>query len=498
MATFSAKIFYGSLALAGLVLGLHCLILWISPFESVYPTAPAIAILWAFIAIFFVCGRLVFAGRGIASKDRPATSITLDGVFQDHRLQIFLVLVSLAGVILHIWAKLYLTELRPISCLSEIRFAWMEVERQALPLHIKAASVLGHLLTSFTYFGIMIASFNIGRFRSVGLIRRSDQILQIFFVTVGVLYAGFIGSRNAMLAFFAMGLVGVTLVAAVAGQARANIRQWRVFLAGLLLPLITSVLFSSLIFSDRLFCYTPDALSKSNGEHVSASGEHVSASGEQISARKITEHHMTGYYKEFALIPRFGDGRSYAGQPDWRWVLFIDKCSICGATMLYLNHGIFNLSKMMASEARGDRILLKFFSSLPERLGLAEAPTTVQPRERVYGPGGITLAGAAYHDFGVTGLVTTAAVLGALFGGSIRMIQASGVGALVGVWMFSWLLYLLLISNMFVGFSVLPFPFIVFGVGGGLIAWLVINHLRPVRDDETPLRTHSTENRNYV
>lgn len=455
MALSSAMMFSRCLALAVLVLGLHCLTLWIAPFESVYPTAPAIAILWAFFAIFFVCARLVLAGRGMASIDRLAPRITLRGVSQDRRLQVFLVLVSLVGVILHIWAKFYLTELRPISCLSEIRFAWMEVDRQALPPHIKAGSVLGHLLTSFAYFGIMIASFNIGRSRSVGSIRRSDQILQFFFVTVGVLYAGFIGSRNAMLAFLAMGLAGVILGGAFSGYSRATGVQWRVFLAGLLLPVITAVLFSSLIFSDRLFCSTPDALRKSDGTYV--------------SARKITEYNLTGYYKEFALIPRYGDGRSDAGQPDWRWMLFIDKCSICGTTMVYVNHGIFNLSRMMASEARGEPILLKFFSSLPERLGLVEALSTRQPRERVYGPGGISLAGAAYHDFGVTGLVITAAVLGALFGVSIRMMRAYGGGALVGVWMFSWLLYVLLISNMFVGFSVLPFPFIVFGVGG---AWL--------------------------
>ena len=483
MVTFSSKIFYESLALAGLVLGLHCLILWIAPFESVYPTAPAIAILWAFFAIFFVCARLMLAGRGIASKDRPASCVTLDGVFQERRLQAFLVLVSLIGVILHVWAKYYLTELRPISCLSEIRFAWMEVDRRALPLHIKAGSVLGHLLTSFAYFGTIIASFNIGRSRSVGSIRRCDMILQVFFVTVGVLYAGFIGSRNAMLAYLGMGLVGVILGAAVSEHSRTNGAQWRVYLAGLLLPVVTAALFSSLIFSDRLFCRMPDAL------------------GAHVSATKIVEFNMTGNYKEFALIPRSGDGRSDESQPDWRWRLFIDECSICGPTMVYVNHGIANLSKMMASEVRGDHILLKFFRSLPERLGLAEALTTGQPRERVYGPGGISLAGAAYHDFGVIGLVITAAVLGALFGVSIRMMQAYGVGVLVGAWMFSWLLYVLLISNMFVGFSVLPFPFIVFGVGGGLIAWLVINHLRPVRRDETPPvipLTHSAENRTHV
>src|SRR3546814_12638994 len=88
------------------------------------------------------------------------------------------------------------------------------------------------------------------------------------------------------------------------------------------------------IFSDRLFCYEPDAL--------------VRLRGAKIPASAIAEFHMTGFYHEFGLIPRTSDG-----QEEWRESLFVDSCNICGPTMVYLNHGILNLGRVMASDARG-------------------------------------------------------------------------------------------------------------------------------------------------
>lgn len=475
----SDMLFNRSLALIALVLGFHCIILWIAPFESLYATVPAIAILWAFVVIFFICARLVLVGRSKTPTDGSASRITLDGVLQDRRLQVFLVLFSLVGVTLHAWTKYYLIQLQPVSCISEIRFVWIGVDRSILPLHIRIGSVLGHLLTSFAYFGTMTASFNIGRSGMIGSIKRSDQILQSFFVIVGVLYAGLIGSRNAMLAFLVMSLVGAILGITYSGRPMQLRRQLQVFVVGLLLPLIIAALFSALIFSDRLFCNKPEALLKSGMP--------------QLSAQQIVEFHMTGNYKEFGLVSRSDDDR-----PDWRRTLFIEKCAICATTMVYVNHGIFNLSRVLASDSRGDPVLLKFLSSWLGRLGLIGPPPAGKVEKRVYGPGGLSLAGAAYHDFGVVGLVITAALLGGLFGASIRLMRTHGKRSLIGVWMFTCLLYVLLISNMFVGFSVLPFPFIAFGVGTGLFAWLVISKRDATIQYAASLPTHTAEDGTHV
>lgn len=462
MSISSSAIFNGSLTLAGLILGLHGLLLWAAPFESVYPTAPAISILAIFFSVFFSSAKLMLAiggrrGGGLL----PARGVSLEEVFADTRLQRFLVVFASLGVGLHIWSKYYLTGLHPITCISEIRFAWLAVDRQALPTSVRIGSVLGHLFTSFAYLGILAASFNISVSAGLKSIKRKDLALQLLFTLAGVLYAGFIGSRNAMLAFLVMSLIGVMLAMGSSAWSERG-RPWTVLATGLLLPFVSSIVFSSVIFSDRLFCYEPEAL--------------VKLEGQGLSAKKIAAYHMTGNYREFALIPRTSDSES-----NWRETLFADRCSICGSTMVYLNHGIFNLSRVLASEARGDPVLFNFFSSLVKRLGLDAVSPKGEGSKRVYGPGGVSLAGAAYHDFGAIGMVSTAMVLGLLFGQAILWIRFTGIRLMVGVWLFSCLFYVLLISNMFVGFSVLPFPFIAFGIGAGFAAWLVMRGVRGIR-----------------
>jgi hypothetical protein len=457
MGNRSPAILYGSLVLAGLVLALHGVVLWLAPFASNYPMWPAMLVLVSFFGICSTSAWLLVILRtpGESLDTRHESHTLLAQVLGDSRLRVFLVLCALVGICLHMWAKYYLTELRPISCISEIRFAWLEVDRQLLPTHIRVASVLGHLLTSFAYMGLFATSFGIGFAKSVKAVRSADLLFQLFFIVIGVLYAGFIGSRNAMLALLIMCSTGLLLGLASRIHQRGAKQTWKLILMGLSVPLLSALLFSSVIFSDRLFCRLPDAL--------------VKLEGVDVSARKISDFSMTGNYKEFDLIAREVDSAV-----DWRQALFVDRCAICRPTMVYLSHGIFNLSKVMATEERGPPVLLVFFTSLPKRLGLSDPVAVDSTAKRVYGPGGVSLAGAAYHDFGAAGVVLSALVIGLLFGQSILWMQGVGISVLVGAWLFAGLFYTLLISNMFVGFSVLPFPFILFGVGGGFIARLLM------------------------
>src|SRR3546814_11299812 len=140
-----------------------------------------------------------------------------------------------------------------------------------------------------------------------------------------------------MLAYLVMALVGALLGATYGGHDLRIFHRWRFFLLALVVPVVGSVGFSSAIFSDRLFCYEPDAL--------------VRLRGAKIPASAIAEFHMTGFYHEFGLIPRTSDG-----QEEWRESLFVDSCNICGPTMVYLNHGILNLGRVMARDARGEKL----------------------------------------------------------------------------------------------------------------------------------------------
>ncbi len=454
MTVRSSAIFKGCAALSVLIIVLHGVTLWAAPFASLYPTAPAMLILVAFLAIFLLCARLVIARSAGSARDVPASPNLMDQAFGDRRLRAFLLLVSLAGIALHVWSKYYLIELRPISCISEIRFAWLEVDRSMLPVHIRLGSILGHLLTSFAYLGMLAISYTMGRSGSVRAVCRSDIALQLFFTFVGSLYAGFIGSRNAMLAFLVMNLVGLMLGLEAPEGGKKPVRRWRLALVTLAMPLIGMVAFSSAIFSDRLTCHEPDAL--------------VKFQGHGLSAGKIAAYHMTGNYREFALKARTQDDGA-----EWRETLFVERCPVCGPALVYANHGIFNLSKVLASDERGRPILLSYIAAWGKRIGL-NIRSDGENGVRVYGPGGITLAGAAYHDYGVLGVVLVAAVLGLLFGQSINWMASSGSRVIVGAWLFSVLFYVLIISSIFVGFSILPFPFITFGIGVGLMVWMLL------------------------
>src|SRR3546814_2217311 len=114
-----------------------------------------------------------------------------------------------------------------------------------------------------------------------------------------------------MLAYLVMALVGALLGATYGGHDLRIFHRWRFFLLALVVPVVGSVGFSSAIFSDRLFCYEPDAL--------------VRLRGAKIPASAIAEFHMTGFYHECGVILRTSDG-----QEEWRESPFGDSCHLCG------------------------------------------------------------------------------------------------------------------------------------------------------------------------
>lgn len=430
------------------IIFLHIFIIWAAPFKSLYSTTPAILLLLIFLTIFFVCAKFMLKLSRCDVKETPTSLFLKDCLFDNYRFRRFLLLTSTVGICLHIWSKYYLIELRPVECISHIRFAWLEVDRSLLPFHIKLASIFGHLLTSFAYLGMLTTSYSIGRAKSIMTVSRSDIALQAFFMLVGLLYAALIGSRNAILAFFLMNLIGLMMGLSSSIAYKKSRRCLRGVLLSLGITFFTTVAFSSLFFSDRIYCDKSNILIKVEGHE------------------KAVGNYMAGYYSEFSLQERsLGDGLA------WRKMLFVKMCPTCSPAMTYVNHGIFNLSKVMAGKDRGDLVLLNFIFVWGERIGLNVA-VNEKIGARLHGPGGLTLAGAAYHDYGVLGLVCTAAILGLIFGKSIYWMHSTGLRVLVGVWLFCCLSYVLFLSSMFVGFSLLPFPFIAFGIGIGFLLWI--------------------------
>ena len=439
------RLYWVTQCILGVLLGLHALIYVVAPFKSIYPMLPVWAALGGFLVVFAVMSRLTL-GRTQTQLEPPHLFGWLDG-FTSDKLLIRLTLISVVGLCFHVFAKYYLTHLRPVHCLFEIRFAWIEVPHSMLPWFVRIASVLGHLLTAFAYFGVFIASLMTIRTYEHTKQRWRHLIYLLVFMLIGTIYAGFIGSRNAMLAYLVMAFAGVVL-----GLCLQSFTWRKALNAGVItcvLPFLMAAGFSTAVFSNRIFC--------------DANAAPIAQGVVQLPVEKNTQavaaQYLLANCKAFA-IECYQDG--YGKTVLERFLL---RCSTCGSTMLYLEHGIINFSQIVAAHSRGDPVLFRFFQTLPTRFGLAYIDEDKNaPDSRVYGPGGTTFAGAAYHDYGISGVLLSALVLGTIYGWMLRLINGKKALSL-GVWLYVGCFYILMTSNIFVGSNAMPFPFILFGSG---------------------------------
>lgn len=440
-----------------LLIFFHSLAIWAAPFESLYPTNPAILVLINFLVIFLLCASLVIARFALNPSKISSSTNIIDKVFNNRRLHGFLFIVTLMGITLHVWSKYSLIEYRPISNIFEIRFSWLEVDRSLLPLHIRLASVMGHLLTSFAYFGMLVSSYLSSRSKFYSKISNYEIMLLVYFCLVGLTYSYFIGSRNGMLAFLAMNLVGLILGLGVNRVEIKSGHRWSRNIAVFVIPFLITATFSTAIFFER---------NSGGRQHYLVKDFRA----QSVESRE-GQLDLPIYDKDFMLKLR-----TESQIVKWRETLFFEICRVCGPILVYTNHGIYNFGKILGSNQRGYPIILKIISNWGSRIGL-DLEMQAGSAGRVYGPGGPTLAGGIYHDFGSLGTVLAAVLLGILFGKSILWTQSSGIVALFGVWLFSLLFYVFFISNLFVGIGVLPFIFLLFGNGFGLLVCALISNV---------------------
>ncbi|GEM_PF-3431928 len=445
---FPSRIVVSSIVIGLLLLALHTGVYLLSSFEAQFPVLPASLSLGLFWSVVAVTAVVILR----FSRDRLTSTTSADDYLQqlsDLGLLGKLMLIALTGLCLHIYAKYFLTTIRPVSCLFEIRFAWIEVGHDGLPIHVRIASILGHLLTSFAYAGTLLSSWAVVRPpRGASRFRMASYLLG--FLTCGVVFSGFIGSRNAMLAFVVTGFFGVLIALSVSRFSwSALFRAAPVFI----LPVAIGLAFSSAVFSDRIFCAT-DA----------AEGEPSKA-----AVAKASNTYMSGFYDEFAIKQKSRQSEKSASVAS----VLERHCSICAPTFLYINHGVINFAQVMATERRGDHILFRFVEAIASRLGIVELEENPAP-SRVFGPGGLPLAGAAFHDYGWQGLVAVAVFLGSVLGIGSRMLASPGFRFGIGLVLVTACFYTLALSNMFVAPSVISFPFIVFSLSFSfvLFPWL--------------------------
>jgi len=454
LSDFPARIVVASIVIELLLLAMHLGVYILSSFEAQFPVLPvflSLGLFWSVLAVTAAV-MLCFSRRGLTS------TTSADDYLQqlvDLGLLGKLMLITLIGLCLHIFAKHFLTTIRPVSCLFEIRFAWIEVGHDGLPTHVRIASILGHLLTSFAYSGTLLSSWAVVR-PPRGANRFRMASYQLGFLTCGVVFSGFIGSRNAMLAFVVTGFFGVLIALSVPRFSwPALFRAAPVFI----LPVAIGLAFSSAVFSDRMFC----DMDTSEGEPSKA------------AVVQASNTYMSGFYDEFSIRQKSRQPEKSASVA----TVLEQHCSICGPTFLYINHGVINLAQVMATEHRGDHILFRFAEAIANRLGILELEENPAPT-RVFGPGGLPLAGAAFHDYGWQGLVAVAVFLGTVLGIGSRMLASPGFRFGIGLVLVTSCFYTLALSNMFVAPSVISFPFIVFSLSLSFVIfpWLARQSVR--------------------
>lgn len=353
-----------------------------------------------------------------------------------------LLVLCCVGLMFHAYSKLALVNFHLSNCIGELRNAWISTPHDQIPIFRRVTSVIGHLLSSFAYAGLFFALYSY----SIGIRKKASFVFASAFFLAGVVYAFFMGSQNVVLALWVLTMLAIGLGAI---SVPPFWRGWSGRLAVSLWLTLLAASFSMSVFDNRVRC------------------------GEEAVTAKTFQQYEEAFFDE---IPMRKKEAATEITSKVRQV-----CDTCNAIFIYLNHGIYNLERILAQgNLRGDPVFFNFFRGMAKRFGfpLEEKVNKV----RVYGLGGATLPGSAYHDFGFAGVVvvgTVHAFLAILAGGLLRSGSLLWEGA--GLVLYVVVGYVTALSLMFVGFNVIAFPFVTWSVAvamAGLIAWVKMRDIR--------------------
>lgn len=399
----------------------HLFVLYTAPFEL---DKDITIVLWV-LGLFWLCFTVLCSYFLTVRWEND--EFYRNPLVENFRIVNVLLALSAIGVAFHVWAKAYLWTIYPIDCISQTRFAWINADRALLPMHIKAASILGHLLSSFIYPGLALASLNLFFSEYDERSKRACLFIQqMLFAFLGLIYAGMIGSRSCALAFMIMSLGGGIYGLAISKIKLMQMIQGVGFIFGTICVIFFGVYFFS---SDRIGCYN-DA--------------------KTFKPEKVLEYNQSNN-RTFS-IREPADSSAI-----WR-------CVPCGTFALYLNHSIINFSDVTVTEHRGPDVLGGYVYVINEKLNALVQGGQGRKQgeaERVYGPGFLPLAGAAYHDAGYFGVMAVLGLLGAFFCWILKTMQSARSGLLPFA-MFMLLFYALMTSTLMAFTNAISFPFMVF------------------------------------
>jgi len=428
-----------SLAVVGFltagITAVHALAYWSAPYQP--PEGATTA--WAVIVLYqgaVVATAALFGSLGGRHKATSGISQEqLLGGEVDGMLTV-LAAISALGLLFHYFGKWPLLVEARSGCLGELREIFLRFPREKLTELERAASKTGHLLSNFYAPGLIMASATLVS-RGWGV---REVAWLVLFVMMAVLYAFPMVSRSVLLTMLWM----VTCTSVAAGLTVRAQHRWLRSLGVAGVVAIVVIALSAVVFVTKIECIGPALVEDNVDDFIPIRGQQSEEGA------------------------RGGDGRDGATAREGAGMLW-GKCAVCALMLTYLNHGVWNLAKVVSTEESGSPVLFAFASYWAVRLGIGlSAGARGEEGKRVYGPGGLTLPGAAYHDFGWRGVVVAGMVVGALLGLGLRLMRCP-------CWWWEGMAIFVLggvvegESLLFVAPGTLSFPF----VAVSTLAWLV-------------------------
>lgn len=329
-------------------------------------------------------------------------------------------LISMVGLLAHWYAKLNLLPETGYECLAQVRNGWLNHDRELLSIPVRVASVLGHLLSSFIFPGLFISAYH-------SILKKRALFFLGFFALAGVAYALPIVSRTILLSLVIMGFMGGAL-AIYLSQTRILQKAVRFCL------IIGGIVLAAFLLSKAVF-------------------DNTMACGGGGNERASVVKYQNGFLDELPV--------QRLAPEEWAREKVLNACPSCDMVFLYLNHGIFNFESVLANEQSGTSVMLAPVRYWLTRIGfdLAQEPPT-----RVYGRGGLTLPGAAWHDWGPVGMIVVALLHGGIAVVSAFLFTRGLLAAALGLVLFVIPGLLSAFSLLFPAASTIGFPFIVFSM----------------------------------
>ena len=413
------------LLLTGLVYAAHALVIWVLQLTGIGSYDVVVTDHLVFFGVFLISGYVL----GL-SKHVFTTNLFFPAAYKNAREYLwFLILLCFAGGILNIIDKYLITLMRPIDCLSEIRFAWIEVSAyiKRSPIH-SFVSFSGNALSSLLYPLLVILNIS---FLSANPTHRKCTLGQFVVIIFLILfYCASFGSRNLMFSFMAMSFT-VTMLYLYFNTTKHQVVKSCV---STIVTLAIGSIFVFVLTANRVDCGWSD-------------------SGQE----RLERHYV--YLKEFEdEIPINLVHSINQNAP-------MSQCSVCLLAGLYLSHGVANHQMVFNDNKIGENYLTGFLQSKLQFLYPFEVIEVTK-----YFRGGITMVGAVKHDYGYLGVLG----FGLICAGVLKLILLSFAAATNYIRTFACIMltlyfYSIAVSVMFFPLMTMPFSIMSFGF---LLFWI--------------------------